>query len=72
MLKECSMKLNIKYLLFTFCLLATQPACAYLDPSTASVVLQGLIGGVAAGVGFFSLYYTKTKQFFNKLRKPKK
>ena len=59
--------------IFSFFLIMTtvQPAFAYLDPGTASVVLQGLIGGVAAGVGFFSLYYSKIKQFFSNRRKPK-
>lgn len=57
----------------TLCFLTiTLPAYAYLDPGAASIVLQALIGGVAATVGFFSLYYHKIKKFFSILRNNKK
>lgn len=38
-----------------------QPAYAYLDPGTGSMLLQGLIGGIAAGVGLISLFYYRFK-----------
>ena len=59
-------------LFFFFFFTVVQPAHAYLDPGAASMVLQGLIGGAAAAVGFLSLYYNKIKKFFCDLRKRKK
>ncbi len=47
---------------------ATSPAYAYLDPGTGSMILQGLIGGIAAGATIIALYYQKVKSFFRKLR----
>lgn len=37
------------------------PAYAYLDPGTGSMLLQGLIAGVAAGWAMLSLYGQKLK-----------
>ena len=47
-------------------LLWTAPAHAYLDPATGSILLQGLIAGVA-GVGVvLRLYWARVKAFFRK------
>ena len=46
--------------------LMTGPAFAYLDPGTGSMILQGIIGGIAAGITIISLYYQKLKFFFIK------
>jgi hypothetical protein len=45
--------------------LLTTPAYAYLDPGTGSILLQALIGGIAASVTVISLYYQKVKAFFS-------
>ena len=37
------------------------PAFAYLDPGTGSMLLQGLIGGIAAVSAVFSVYRQKIK-----------
>lgn len=37
------------------------PAFAYLDPGTGSMILQGLIAGVAAAATVISLYYQRFK-----------
>lgn len=42
------------------------PAYAYLDPGTGSMLLQGLIGGLAVAMSFISLYWQKVKSFFVK------
>jgi hypothetical protein len=42
----------------------TTPAYAYLDPGTGSILLQALIGGIAASVTVVSLYYNRVKAFF--------
>jgi hypothetical protein len=39
----------------------TAPAAAYLDPGTGSILLQGLIAGVAAGWAMLSIYGQKLK-----------
>ncbi|MEQ9449105.1 MAG: hypothetical protein RLN70_09405 [Rhodospirillaceae bacterium] len=37
------------------------PAHAYLDPGTASILLQSIIGGIAAGFAVISLNYNRLK-----------
>ena len=37
------------------------PAYAYLDPGTASILLQSIIGGIAAGFAVISLNYYRLK-----------
>ncbi len=45
-----------------FCFLTlTGPAYAYLDPGTGSILIQGLIGAVAAGLAFFKFYWHRLK-----------
>jgi hypothetical protein len=41
--------------------LTTAPAYAYLDPGTGSILLQGLIGGIAAGFAVISINYYRAK-----------
>ena len=58
---------------FTFTLYTTQ-AFAYLDPGTGSVILQMIVGLVAAIYAFLIFYYNKFKSFIKKLfskNKPK-
>ena len=45
-------------------LLFPDDAYAYLDPGTASMLLQGLIAGVAGGLAVVVLYWNKFKAFF--------
>ena len=59
--------LNLKFLFLIFGLISyTSPAYAYLDPGTGSMLLQGLIGGIAAAIAFLSIYWQKVKAFFGK------
>lgn len=44
-----------------FLLASTAPAYAYLDPGTGSIVLQAVIGGVAASLFILRGYYQKIK-----------
>ena len=41
----------------------TAPAYAYLDPGTASLLLQGLIGGAVAAASVISIYWARLKSF---------
>ena len=58
---------NLKFLFLIFSLIAyTSPAYAYLEPGTGSILLQGLIGGMATAIAFLSIYWQKVKAFFGK------
>ena len=48
------------YLIF-FC----SKANAYIDPGTGSLLLQGLIAGIAAGAYTLKLYWYRIKNFFS-------
>ena len=58
---------NLKFLFLIFGLISyTSPVYAYLDPGTGSMLVQGLIGGIAATIAFLSIYWQKVKAFFGK------
>lgn len=57
---------NKKYFFLILGFSFTSPSYAYLDPGTGSALLQGLIGGIAAVISFFSIYWHKVKSFFRK------
>ncbi len=42
----------------------SQSAFAYLDPGTGSILLQGLIGGIASGMFIARGYWAKVREFF--------
>ena len=50
-------------------LLLTVPAHAYLDPGTGSIILQAILGFIAASIATLSFYWNKVKLFLNKLFK---
>lgn len=43
------------------------PAYAYLDPGTGSIILQGLLAGIAAAMAAGGLYWARLKTFFSSL-----
>jgi len=45
---------------------------AYLDPGLGGVILQSIIGGLAAFVGVISIYWNKFKSIFTKKNKKEK
>lgn len=45
-----------------------QPAFAYLDPGTGSILLQGIIAGVAGVLVVLKLYWYRIKNFFSPKR----
>ncbi len=58
---------NLKLLCLIVGLISyTSPAYAYLDPGTGSMLLQGLIAGLAAIISVLSIYWQKVKSFFVK------
>ena len=46
------------------------PAHAYLDPGTGSMLLQGLIGGIAAGAAVIGLYWQRVKGYIASRKEP--
>jgi hypothetical protein len=50
--------------LATPAMLWVEPAHAYLDPTTGSIILQGLIAGVAGITVVLRLYWGRFKTFF--------
>ena len=50
----------------------TSPAHAYLDPGTGSIILQGLLAGIAAAMAAAGLYWARLKSFFSSLFSSKK
>ncbi len=44
--------------------LTSQPAWAYLDPGTGSIILQVLLGGFAGALVIVKLYWHRVKSFF--------
>ena len=53
-------------LLFSILISYTSPAYAYLDPGTGSMLLQGLLAGLAVFISVLSIYWQKVKSFFVK------
>jgi hypothetical protein len=48
----------------------TGPAHAYLDPGTGSIVLQAIIGGVAAGLFILRGYFYRVRAWLGMSRQP--
>lgn len=47
------------------------PAYAYLDPGTGSMILQGLLAGLAVAAGVFSYWKARILGFFKQTFKSK-
>lgn len=59
------MSYKFSFVVIAFLLIAqTGPAFAYIDPGTASIALQALIGGVVSALFVVRLYWQKIKRFF--------
>tara|TARA_B100000767_G_scaffold272735_1_gene301118 strand:- start:743 stop:949 length:207 start_codon:yes stop_codon:yes gene_type:complete len=56
---------------FIFILLLCNKAFAYLDPGTGSIILQSILGAIAAGASYCAIYWQKIKNLFNKKIKKK-
>ncbi len=64
------MKLNTLLLLVGSWFAWEQPANAYLDPGSGSMLLQLMLGGVAGLVVILKMYWTRFVSFFRE-RDPK-
>src|SRR3546814_4628731 len=61
--------LRLTILSLSCLIVATGPAYAYLDPGTGSILLQGLIAGVAGGLVAARLYWSKLKHLLSFARR---
>ena len=56
---------NIYQLITIFCMLYWPVQTnAYIDPGTGSLILQGIIAGIAMGLYTIKMYWYKIKSFF--------
>jgi hypothetical protein len=51
-------------------LLSSAPAYAYLDPGTGSMLVQGLVAGLAVASAAVAAFWTRIRQLFSGRRKP--
>ena len=60
---------RIKKILFpilVFFLISTENSYAYIDPGTGSIILQTILGAIAAGFSYCMFYWNKVRNFFKK------
>ena len=58
------MKLNLLFLIFVFIFVLKQNAHAYIDPGVGGIIIQAIIGGLAAVSIFFGNIKKKLKKIF--------
>tara|TARA_B100000579_G_C22068552_1_gene504703 strand:+ start:141 stop:368 length:228 start_codon:yes stop_codon:yes gene_type:complete len=64
-------KFNLLLLSTIYLILSISNAYAYLDPGTGSIILQAIIGFIAASVATISVYWTKFKLLISKIFRKK-
>ena len=52
-----------------FILLISNNAYAYIDPGSGSIIIQAILGAIAAVGTTASIYWSKIKKFFTKNKK---
>ena len=63
----------MKHLLIIVCFfLMSTNSYAYIDPGTGGILLQALLGAIAAIGAYITLYWRKFKNLLNKIFKIKK
>ena len=66
------MVIKLTILIFISLFFTVSSAYAYLDPGTGSIIIQAIIGFIAAVGATVSLYWQKLKLLFRKIFKKKK
>ena len=56
----------IKFTIIIYLLFANN-ANAYLDPGSASLVLQGILAGIVGGIATLGIYWSRFKQFLKNI-----
>ena len=65
-------KINFVLLICLFLIIFPRNSFAYLDPGTGSIILQALLGALAAIGASISIYWSKFKNFFKRKKKIEK
>jgi uncharacterized membrane protein len=63
--------MKILIILLIFGIFFTSKAQAYIDPGSGSIILQALIGALAAAGATVSIYWEKFKNLFKKSKNKK-
>ena len=63
---------NLFFIFFIYFVVLINKAYAYLDPGTGSIILQALLGAIAATASYLIFYWNKVKIFFKKIFNKKK
>ena len=63
-------RISLTTILFYF--VSQSPSFAYLDPGTGSIIIQAILGFIAAAGATVTVYWKKFKEFFQKIFKSKK
>lgn len=64
--------MNFIYAVSIFYVFLTSSLYAYLDPGSSSIILQAILGAIAAAGATIGIYWRKFKDFFAKIFKKKK
>ena len=64
-------KFNLLLLSIIYLILSITNTYAYLDPGTGSIILQAIIGFIAASIATISVYWTKFKLIISKIFRKK-
>jgi len=70
-MRQLKCQLRLFLFLSLLSIINISPAFAYIDPGTGSMLLQGIIGAIAAGIAFLSMYYNKIKTYIRELLRSK-
>tara|TARA_B100000965_G_scaffold375325_1_gene367290 strand:+ start:492 stop:698 length:207 start_codon:yes stop_codon:yes gene_type:complete len=57
------------FIINIFILLISNNAYAYIDPGSGSIIIQAILGAIAAVGTTASIYWSKIKKFFTKNKK---
>tara|TARA_B100000767_G_C19684851_1_gene501263 strand:+ start:499 stop:711 length:213 start_codon:yes stop_codon:yes gene_type:complete len=66
------MKFFFYIIIFTLISTNFNVAYAYLDPGTGGIIIQAILGIIAAGIAYCSFYINKVKFYLKKLFSKKK
>ncbi len=66
------MIIHFLFFIFTIYFSLTSISYAYLDPGTGSIIIQAILGVIAASLAYISFYWNKVKNFFSKILKKNK
>jgi len=60
-------KIVFSFTAISFLMFFTEPAYAYLDPGTGSMILQAVIGAIAGSAVAIKIFWKRIKYFFLRL-----